>query len=160
MASPDEPIIKYLVAAIRKLVRTVYLDAYKMSRQYGLTGPQSMVLRLLLQHGSLSSADLSRHLYVTPSNITGIIDRLEKKALVDRLRLPGDRRVVMIGLTDAGRSLSRSLPDPIERKLISELAGLEPEHIQLLAVAMKQILNLVDTQEVDDRGLELNTLDG
>ena len=48
----------------------------KMGKQYGLTGPQSLVLRLLIKEGALSSADLSRQMYVTPSNITGIIDRL------------------------------------------------------------------------------------
>jgi DNA-binding MarR family transcriptional regulator len=160
MTSANEQIIKELVGAVRKLVRAVYLDSYKMSRQFGLTGPQSMVLRVLLNNGPQSSAELSRRLYVTPSNITGIIDRLEKKQLASRLRQEGDRRVVKIELTDAGRELSRKLPDPIEKKFIAELADLEPEHIQLLAVAMKQILNLVDTEEVDDRGLELNTLEG
>lgn len=79
MITENELLIKEIVCAIRRLVRAVYLDTEKMSRRFGLTGPQSGVLRTLSEHGPLSSADLSRKLYVTPANITGIIDRLEKK---------------------------------------------------------------------------------
>jgi DNA-binding MarR family transcriptional regulator len=109
----------------------------------------------LFTHGALSSADLSRKLYVTPSNITGVIDRLERKGLVERIRKVGDRRVALITLTEKGEELSKSLPDPIEKKLISELGDLEPEHVELLSMAMNQILNLMDTRGVEDAPMEL-----
>ena len=63
------------------MVRTVYLDSLKMNKVFGLTGPQSTALRALHSCGPMSSAAMSKLLYVTPSNITGIIDRLEKKGL-------------------------------------------------------------------------------
>jgi DNA-binding MarR family transcriptional regulator len=103
----------------------------------------------------MSSADLSRNLFVTPSNITGIIDRLEKKQLVERIKKEGDRRVALIILTARGYELSKTLPDPIMKKFIGELADLEPEHVQLLAMAMNQILNLIDTDEVEEEPLEI-----
>lgn len=146
MKPENEPVIKDIVGSIRKLVRAVYLDSQQMSRKHGLTGPQSSVLRVLVREGRMSSVDLSRRLYVTPSNITGIIDRLEKKSLVERIRKKGDRRVALILLTRAGEELSREIPDPIENRLILQLADLEPQHVQLLAVAMKQIANLIDTK--------------
>ncbi len=155
MYAENELLIKEIVGAIRKLVRAVSNDAFKMSRQYGLTGPQSSVLRTLVNEGSLSSASLSRRLYVTPSNITGIIDRLEKKGLVERIKKEGDRRVALITLTESGNELSNSLPDPIEKKLINELADLEPEHVRILAMVMNQILNLIDAKGVEDAFLEL-----
>ena len=156
MSAENEVIIKEIVDAIRRLYRAVYLDASKMSRQFGLTGAQSGVLRNLFAHGALSSADLSRKLYVTPSNITGVIDRLEKKGLVERTRKVGDRRVALITLTEKGNELSKSLPDPIEKKLISELIDLELEHVQLLSMAMNQIINLIATKGVEDAPMELN----
>jgi len=156
MSVVNEVIIKEIVDAIRRLYRAVYLDASKMSRQFGLTGSQSGVLRNLVAHGPLSSAELSRKLYVTPSNITGVIDRLEKKELVERIRKEGDRRVALITLTEKGNELSKSLPDPIEKKLISELIDLELEHVQLLSMAMNQIINLIATKGVEDAPMELN----
>lgn len=145
MASDNELLVREIVSAIRKLVQAIYLDSAIIKRQYGVTGPQSAVLRKLIKNGSLSSADLSRNLFVTPSNITGIIDRLEIKGLVKRVRKKTDRRVVHITLTAAGKKLGLSLPDPIEGKMIAKLPDLDPEHIQLLAMAMNEILRLIDT---------------
>jgi len=156
MTVENELVIKEIVGILRKLYRTLYFESEKMSRQFGLTGSQSGVLRILLANGPLSSAALSRRLYVTPSNMTGVIDRLEKKGLVERVRKEGDRRIALIMLTEKGDELSRSLPDPIEKKLVSGLADLEPEHVQLLNMAMNQILNLMDLKEVEDAPMELN----
>ena len=156
MNPENEAVIKDIVWSIRRLVRAVYLDSQKISKQHGLTGPQSMVLRTLVNNGPISSANLSRKLYVTPSNITGIIDRLEKKELVKRTQKQGDRRVSLITLTETGAELGGSLPDPIEKILISELADLEPEHVQLLAMGMTQILNLVDIKGAEEAPFELS----
>ena len=156
MYAENELLIKEIVSAIRKFVRAVSLDSFQMSRKFGLTSSQSGVLRTLVKEGPLSSASLSRRLYVTPSNITGIIDRLEKKGLVERTRKEGDRRIALIKLTESGAELSNSLPDPIEKKLIYELADLEPEHVRILALVMNQILNLMDAKGVDDAFLELH----
>ena len=154
MITENEMVIKDIVVAIRRLVRAVYLDTSKMSRQFGLTGSQSGVLRSLFQEGSLSSASLSRRLHVTPSNITGIIDRLEKKGLVERAPKQGDRRIALINLTESGAALSKQLPDHIETKLISELADMEQEEIHKLNLSMKQILNLIDAKDVADTPLD------
>ena len=155
MNPQNESVIQDIVWSIRRLVRAVYLDSQKISKRYGLTGPQSSVLRNLLNIGSRSSADLSRNLFVTPSNITGIIDRLEKKQFVERIKKEGDRRVALITLTQTGQELSKTLPDPIMKKFITQLADLEPEHVQLLAMAMNQILNLIDTEDIEEDTLEL-----
>lgn len=148
MNPQNETVIKDLVWSVRRLVRAVYLDSQKMSKRYGLTEPQSAVMRNLFNNGPVSSADLSRSLFVTPSNITGIVDRLEKKQFVKRIRKDGDRRVVLIILTESGKELGKTLPDPIMEKFIAELADLELDHVQLLAMAMNQILNLIDTEEL------------
>jgi DNA-binding MarR family transcriptional regulator len=150
----NEDVIKDIVHSIRRLVRAEYLDSQKMSKQFGLTGPQSLVVRLLIKKGALSSADLSRQMYVTPSNITGIIDRLEKKGLVERIRKQGDRRVALITLTQSGQELGKTIPDPIEKKFINQLADLEPEHLQILAMTMNQILSLTEPQGAQETTLE------
>jgi DNA-binding MarR family transcriptional regulator len=156
MNPENESVVKDIVGSIRKLVRAVYLDSQKMSRQFGLTGQQSVVLRLLINNGSMSSADLSRLMYVTPSNMTGIIDRLEKKGLIQRMRKEGDRRVALISLTDTGKKLGVGIPDPIEKKFINQLADLELEHVQLLAMAMNQILNLIDAEDIEAEPLDIS----
>jgi DNA-binding MarR family transcriptional regulator len=64
--------------------------------------------------------------------------------LVERIRKQGDRRVALITLTQSGQKLGQTIPDPIEKKFIKQLADLEPEHLQILAMTMNQILTLTD----------------
>jgi DNA-binding MarR family transcriptional regulator len=157
MTANNEAMINEIASRIRRLRRSVYHDYIRTSRQFGLTETQSDVLRTLLVHGDMSSADLSRNLYMTPANITGVIDRLEKKGLVERTRQQVDRRVALISLTESGKELSQQLPDPIENKLISGLENLASEQVQALGEAMKQIIDLIGDDRVNDiHGLSNN----
>ena len=158
MTNQNEYLVKEIVGSIRRLVRAVYLDSSKMSRRYGLTSAQTGILNQLYGHGPLSSAELSRKLHVTPSNITGVIDRLEKKGLVERIRKEGDRRVALIRLTDEGGRMGSQLPDPIELKLISELADLESEEVRRLGQSLDRLLHLIDATGVEPELIEVTTI--
>ena len=133
-----------IVGGIRWLAYALAKDANRSGKRFGLTGPQASVLHAINQMGSMSSANLSRKLHVTPGNITGIVDRLEKKGLVSRERKIEDRRVVLITLTPQGRQLADELPDPVEIKLIAGLSQLPPDEIQSLDRAISQIFEIVD----------------
>lgn len=147
MNAKNELIIKEIALLVRRLVKVISHDSQKVSRQFGLTGPQSVVLRNLLDNGAMSSADLSRIAFVTPSNITGIIDRLENKGLVERIRLKDDRRVALITLTQSGRELSKTLPDPIEERFISRIDNMDTEHIKVLGEAINQLLDMAEKKD-------------
>jgi DNA-binding MarR family transcriptional regulator len=135
--------IQDIVLTFRKLVSAVHLNSPRMKKQSGLTGPQVEALRILAREGSLSSAALSRKLCVTPSNITGIIDRLEKKGLVERVRGLKDRRISQLELTPAGKVMNESLPSSIEGTLINGLVDMSEEEISELATQLQKFLDLL-----------------
>ena len=147
MNAKNELIIKEIVLLVRRLVKVISYDSQKISRQFGLTGPQSVILRNLLDNGAISSADLSRIAYVTPSNITGIIDRLQNKGLVERIRVKDDRRVALITLTQSGRELSETLPDPIEERFISHIDDMDTEKIKVLGDAINQLFDMTEKKD-------------
>ena len=154
MSDDREYLIKQIVGSIRRVTRAVYLDSKKMVKQFGLSGPQSLVLKAISARGPVSSAELSRILLVTSANMTGHIDRLEKKDLVNRVKKEGDRRVSLIELTVEGVRLSQSIPDPIEEKLILGLKDLRATEIFGIFSAIEQVVNLIDAQEVVDAPLD------
>jgi DNA-binding MarR family transcriptional regulator len=101
----------------------------RLLRQYGLTSSQYNVLRILRGEGrplpSLEIAD--RMIQVVPA-ITGLIDRLEKLALVVRQRCEEDRRVVYVAITRKGSELLRRIDKPLDDlhgRLIGHLSGAE-----------------------------------
>jgi DNA-binding MarR family transcriptional regulator len=78
-------------------------------RAYGITDVQFNVLVLLYyevdDNRGLTQQDLSRMLLVNRSNITSLIDRMEKADLVRRFEVPGDRRYNAIRLTSLGKEV-------------------------------------------------------
>jgi len=87
-------------AAIRRSV-------HRELRERGLTGTQLDILRVLADSGGdgVKLNDVSQRLYVTPGNVTGLIDRLEEAGYLKRAPHPEDRRVTLAILTPAGREL-------------------------------------------------------
>lgn len=150
MEQQKQECIQQIVALVRQVFRSVYLDSARTGRKFGVSGSQMQVLRNLLIYGSLSSVELSRKMFVTAANMTGIIDRLEDKGVVTRKRKPGDRRVVLISLTESGQELAGSLPDPVEKKLLQGLRNRPYGEMVRIAESMTTLLELVDAEEIED----------
>jgi len=116
--------------ALLQLLRTAdtVWDASRIFfERWDLSPSQFNVLNLLyLTPSGISQTDLSRQLIMHRSNVTGLVDRLEKRRLVTRKDVAGDRRAYSVVLTEAGAALLEEiLPryyDGAER-LWSELAG-------------------------------------
>lgn len=81
--------------------------------RWDLSPSQFNILNLLGdQPDGITQTDLSRQLIMHRSNVTGLVDRLEKRGLVVRHESPGDRRAWIVMLTPAGRKLlAEILPD-------------------------------------------------
>ncbi len=116
---PVSPDLKSEVDQVLEAVIYLYTESRRitkeLARRADLTGPQLTVLKLLEQFGGLSLSGLSERIRAQNSTVTGIIDRMEREALVVRERSKEDRRVVYIRLTDKGRELAREIPvEPME----------------------------------------------
>lgn len=75
----------------------------------GLTARQMLFLRTLDETGPCNSRTLCLALHVTPADVTGLADRMEKKGYIRRARAPMDRRQVVLEMTPAGlRALDRA----------------------------------------------------
>jgi MarR family transcriptional regulator, organic hydroperoxide resistance regulator len=92
-------------------------------REFDLTPPQILTLQHLDTEIAKPMSELAKLLACDASNITGITDRLEERGLVERRNSPGDRRVRMLVLTEAGATL-RDEADRIYGEPPQELAEL------------------------------------
>jgi DNA-binding MarR family transcriptional regulator len=95
-----------LVLAVLSTADTFLRESQRLFRPLGLTGAQFNVLNILSdQPQGMSQRALGDELVVDRSNVTGLLDRMEKAGWVRRQDHPGDRRVYLILLTPAGREL-------------------------------------------------------
>ena len=81
--------IIYLYTESRRLTKG-------LASQFGLTGPQLTVIKLLETFDNLSLSSLSERIRAQNSTVTGIIDRMERDGIVTRTRSEEDRRVVRV----------------------------------------------------------------
>ncbi|HEX6737667.1 MAG TPA: MarR family transcriptional regulator, partial [Vicinamibacteria bacterium] len=98
-----------------------------------LTVPQFDVLaQLWRQPAGMTAGQLTRELLVTAGNVTGIVDRLQQLGLVQRRRLPQDRRTVEVRLTPRGRRLMQRVLPLHRRQVQALLAPLPPRDLARL----------------------------
>jgi DNA-binding MarR family transcriptional regulator len=77
------------------------------AQELELSPPQTIVLRLLDEPRPMG--ELAQMMHCDNSNMTGIVDRLEERGLVERTQAVGDRRVRLIALTEEGREIREEL---------------------------------------------------
>ena len=100
-----------------KLVRAADSVSVRLSTsRWQLTGSQFGVLEVLLHLGPMCQKELSRKLLLSNSNVTTVIDNLELRGLVKRVRGAEDRRFIEVQLTPTGRRLiARVFPEHASR---------------------------------------------
>ncbi len=149
---PQVPSQRYdlrTLQAFRRIIRAIDLHSHKLATQHRITGPQLGCLQAIKNHGPITSARLAQQIFLSPSTIVGIIDRLEEKKLVERNRDRKDRRLIHICITNAGEELVAKAPSLLQDTLIRALAELpETEQISITLTLEK----LVDLMEIGHIG--------
>jgi len=82
--------------------------------EFDLAPAQLMALKWLDPDSPLPMRELAHALRCDNSNVTGIVDRLEERGLVERRACERDRRVKMLVVTDSGRDLRRRIRERME----------------------------------------------
>ncbi|OED41142.1 hypothetical protein AB833_10310 [Chromatiales bacterium (ex Bugula neritina AB1)] len=83
--------------------------------RYNLTEQQWRVLRVIWTSKNVTSADLSERTLLSAPSLVSIIDRLEKKGLVSRVRSVDDRRRIYVVATSNGRALQSEVTPQVVR---------------------------------------------
>ncbi|HUW20287.1 MAG TPA: MarR family transcriptional regulator [Sedimentisphaerales bacterium] len=108
-------------------------------RGFGLTDVQFNVMMLLWYQsgpeGGLSQAQLSDMMLVNRANVTSLIDRMEKAALVARTASPGDRRYNIVKMTSRGKKLFAKV-EPLYARQVQEIMAVFKAGEQKRLVAM------------------------
>ena len=117
----------------------------EMLRQRDLTGAQYNLLRILRgagEHG-LTAGDIAERMITRDPDITRLIDRLEKRGLVERWRCTQDRRVVRTRLSPAGAELLEPLDQEVEALHVRQVGALGREKLETLITLLEDVRDVV-----------------
>jgi MarR family transcriptional regulator, 2-MHQ and catechol-resistance regulon repressor len=104
-----------------------------------LTTTQFGVLEAILHKGPLSQRDLSRKVLTSPGNMTDLIDKLEVRGLVRRVRQKADRRAMWVELTAEGRALIEPLFAAHAGDIDAAMAGLDGSELRQLGALLRKL---------------------
>jgi len=111
-----------IIAQFRAALRELRCLSGDRMRRTELSFTSFHILSMLDRHGEMAMSRVADMLDVSLSNASGVIDRLEDRGLVERVRVPDDRRVVLVRVTDGGRAaLARS--EVVKDELVSSILG-------------------------------------
>jgi DNA-binding MarR family transcriptional regulator len=117
----------------------------RVRQDTGLSLPRHQALtRLYEAPGGMTMGELSRKLGVTNGNGTALIDSLLSEGWVARESAPGDRRRVLIRLTELGRSTFHAIAGGFERQLAELFAGLSLLELRLLTSLLDKLRGSVE----------------
>jgi len=102
---------KHICFNLGRVMRRVYDHYEKRLAPFGLTSPQYFVFNALWMGDGISIGELGERVSLDSSTLTGIIDRLEKTGYVERKTNPGDRRSILIFLTDKAHDVGPKILD-------------------------------------------------
>ena len=137
--APDRQVWELLVELSMSRVRQRFLDTVT---ELGLSFPQAHALKVLRPGHPFAMRELADRLHCDPSNITGIVDRLGDRGLVERGSAPGDRRIKTLMLTEEGTAL--------RMRLLDRLSEPPPGLGKLSADEQRQLRDLLRRALLDD----------
>lgn len=138
-----------IVAAIRQIIRAVDLHSKKLVEQHGLTGPQLAALDEIVRAGTVSPTALARAVHLSQATVTGIVQRLERRCLVERHKSASDRRSFDISATDEGRRVLASSPSLLQDRFREALSQLEGWERLMILSTLQRVASLMDAERLD-----------
>ena len=140
-----------IIIALRRIIRAVDLHSRQLMDGHGLTGPQLVALQELSRGGTLSARDLARMVQVSQPTITGILDRLERRALITRARSESDRRTLDVALTDEGRRVLAAAPPLLQQRFTEALAQLQGWEQTMIIATLQRVAAMMDAEDLEAR---------
>lgn len=126
--------------SLRPFVPAVWMEL-------NLTVAQLKSLIFIVGEGKTSSRKLAAALCVTPSNVTGIVDRLAEQGFISRDQNPNDRRTLLLQPTDKGEAVLSRLRYGIESYITRVLQGMSVEELSVLAQGYSSLVRAAEEYE-------------
>ncbi|MFP4346887.1 MAG: MarR family winged helix-turn-helix transcriptional regulator [Thermodesulfobacteriota bacterium] len=142
-----EDISTRIVTRLRQINRELSKHSKYIQEYHHITVPQLICLQRAGESGPVSIGELTRILHLNNSTVTGIVDRLESRGLVERKRISRDRRQVHVEITEAGNRFLDQAPTPLQQRFLERLNQMEKEKVTTILWSLETLLEMLGAEE-------------
>src|ERR1700744_3561652 len=130
--------VGYLISRVKSTMSN--LVTQRSMAELGITSQQGSILFMVASGKCLLAAELAREYGIDASAVTRLVDRLEKRGLLTRVRSNEGRRVVRLALTPEGHAIAARMPVIFTSVLDGLLSGFTPEEVGFLKSMLRRVL--------------------
>jgi DNA-binding MarR family transcriptional regulator len=130
--------VGYLISRVKSMASNMVTQ--RTMAELGITSQQGSILFMVASGKCVLAAELAREYGIDASAITRLIDRLEKRGLLTRVRSSEDRRAVRLALTPEGQDIAARMPPIFTSVTDRLLAGFTPEEVGFLKSMLRRVL--------------------
>lgn len=138
-----------VLVTLRQIIRATDLHSRKLMKACGLTIPQVVVLRAIHELGKVTVRNISKQVSLSQATVTTILNRLEQRHLVQRVRSERDRRVVHVVLTAEGEQTLANAPTLLHESFISRFEHLDDWEQTLILSSLQRVARMMEAEGLD-----------
>lgn len=138
-----------VMVSIRQIIRAIDLKSKQLNKAVGLTTPQLMLMQAIDRHGDVSLKVLAEQTNISQATASTILDRLESRQLVIRVRSLLDKRRQHAELTEAGKSLLLKAPTALQENFVARFQALPEWEQNMLLASVQRISALMNAEHLD-----------
>jgi len=138
-----------VLVALRRVIRATDLHSKRLSKHAGLTGPQLLIMRTIRDLGEVTIGTIAEQVSLSQATVTTILDRLEHRDLVYRVRSTRDKRKVHAHLTEKGEEILARAPNPLQEDFIEKYQSLEEWEQTMILSSLQRVANMMNADDID-----------
>lgn len=135
-----------IIADFRATMTQLKCASSERLLRLGISMAQLHIMYTVQRSGEMTMSHLADVLNVSLSNATGLIDRLEERGFIERSRVPTDRRIVLVRVTDAGTTMLAevdALSDSLMRSVLDRLPASQLRGVAHAVSALREAVDAV-----------------
>lgn len=152
--------IDEVLIGLRRVIRAIDLHSKRLIKTASVTGPQLRLLQLIRQNAGASIKHLAQEMSLSQATVTTIIDRLENRGILSRVRSDQDKRKVHLVLTEEGNAILAKAPAALQDEFIARFEQLSDWERHMILAAVLRLAEMMDAADLDASPfLEVESLD-
>jgi DNA-binding MarR family transcriptional regulator len=138
-----------VLISLRQITRATSLHSRRLAKDTGLTTPQLLVLKDIKKHDGTGVSDIARRISLSQATVTTLVNKLEGKSLILRIKSTADKRRTDLTLSEKGEELINAAPPPLQENFVERFSKLRKWEQLSIVAALERLATMMDAEELD-----------
>ncbi|MFT4815992.1 MAG: DNA-binding MarR family transcriptional regulator [Pseudohongiellaceae bacterium] len=138
-----------VLISLRQITRATSLHSRRLAKDTGLTTPQLLVLKDIQKHDGTGVSDIARRISLSQATVTSLVNKLEGKDLILRIKSTADKRRTDITLSAKGEELVKAAPPPLQENFVERFVKLQKWEQLLIVASLERLATMMDAEKLD-----------